>query len=149
VILSDGEVIDQTVVQALPFLDHPQMLAATHKAVKQVYPPGSMVIHQGQPVDHFFMIAKGEVEVVVNTKIPETRVARLGPGQFFGEVSLTLGLNSIASVRTMAGEPTELTLISKDEFLGLLNKSPRMADALERVAQIRMNETRVILENNR
>jgi ABC-type lipoprotein export system ATPase subunit len=147
VILSDGEVIDQTVVRALPFLDHPQMLAATHKAVKQVYPPGSMVIHQGQPVDHFFMVAKGEVEVVVNSKIPETRVARLGPGQFFGEVSLTMGLNSIAGVRTMAGEPTELALISKAEFLSLLNTSPRMTNALESVAKIRMNETRVLLEN--
>jgi ABC-type lipoprotein export system ATPase subunit len=147
VILSDGEVIDETVARALPFLDHPQMLTATHQIKKQVYTPGSLVIHQGEQVDHFFMIAKGEVDVVVNTKIPETTVARLGPGQFFGEVSLTMGINSIAGVRAGTDEPVELTTISKEEFLGLIKSSPSMRYALEKVAKLRMKETQTLLGN--
>jgi ABC-type lipoprotein export system ATPase subunit len=147
IILSDGEVIDQTVVRALPYLDHPQMLAATHQSRRQVYPPGSTVIHQGQPVDHFFMIDSGEVEVVLNHSItPEVKVARLGPGQFFGEVELTMGVNSIAGIRIALEGPAELSLIPKDEFLDLLKGSPRMNDALGRVAQIRQSETQVLLE---
>jgi len=149
VILSDGEVIDPMVIRALPMLDHPQMLTATHNTVKSIYPPGSMVIQQDEPVDNFYMIAKGEVEVVVNSKIPETRVARLGPGQFFGEVSLTMGVNAITGVRTLANGPTELRLISKGDFLDLLKGSPRMANALESVARLRMKETQVLIENHR
>jgi ABC-type lipoprotein export system ATPase subunit len=145
VILSDGEVIDETVARALPFLDHPLMLTATHQLKKQVYSPGSLVIHQGEPIDHFFMIAKGEVEVVVNTKIPETTVARLGPGQFFGEVSLTMGVNSIAGVRAGVDKPVELITISKKEFLRLVKSSPRMGEAIEKVAQLRMKETQTLL----
>jgi ABC-type lipoprotein export system ATPase subunit len=146
IILSDGEVIDQTVVHALPFLDHPQMLVATNNAFKQIYPPGSMIIHQGAPVDHFYMIVKGGVEVVVNSSVPERTVARLGPGQFFGEISLTTGRSSIAGVRTDNHGPTELALISKDQFMRLLQTSPRMSHAIEKVAQVRMDETQGILE---
>jgi ABC-type lipoprotein export system ATPase subunit len=147
VILSDGDVIDETVARALPFLDHPQMLTATHQLKKQVYSPGSLVIHQGEPVDHFYMIAKGEVDVVVNTKIPETTVTRLGPGQFFGEVSLTMGVNSIAGVRAGVDKPVELNTISKEEFLRLVKSSPRMGEALEKVAHLRMKETQTLLGN--
>ena len=149
VTLSDGEVIDQTVINALPFLDHPQMLSATQKSVTKLYPPGSVIINQGEPVDHFFMVAKGEVEVVVNSKIPETTVVRLGVGQFFGEVSLTTGSNSIAAVRTSGHKATELSMISKEDFLDLLGNAPRMAGALEKVAQIRMDETMGIVEKQK
>jgi len=146
VILSDGEVVDQTVAQALPFLDHPLMLAATRETKKQVFPAGTVVIHQGMPVDHFFMVAKGTVEVVVNSKIPETTVARLGPGQFFGEVSLTQGVNSIAGVRAAADGPAELLSLSKDTFLDLMKLSPRMTETLAQVARTRMDETQNLIE---
>ena len=149
VTLSDGEVIDQTVLNALPYLDHTQMLSATHKTVSKMFPPGSVIIQQGEAVDYFYMVTKGEVEVVVNSKIPETTVARLGSGQFFGEVSLTTGRNSIAAVRTSGQHPTELSMISKEDFLGLLGNAPRMAGALEKVAQIRMDETKGIVENQK
>jgi ABC-type lipoprotein export system ATPase subunit len=147
VILSDGEVIDQTVARALPLLDHPQMLAATHHAKKQVYPPGSTVIHQGEPVSHFYMVADGEVEILINSTMPEKRVARLGPGQFFGEVELTRGGNSIANVRAAPEDSAELILISKGEFLSLLEDSPPMKKALDRVAQIRVKENRALKQN--
>ncbi len=147
VILSDGEVVDDTVARALSYLDHPEMLAVTHQIEKRVYSPGSQVIHQGESVDQFFMIAKGEVEVVVNTKIPETTVARLGPGQFFGEISLTMGVNSLAGFRVGVNQPAELKTISKEEFMDLIKNSPRMENALEKVAKLRMEETQILLGN--
>jgi ABC-type lipoprotein export system ATPase subunit len=147
VILSDGEVIDQTVAQALPFLDHKLMLAATRETKKHVFQPGAMVIQQGKPVDHFFMVAKGAVDVVVNSKIPETTVERLGPGRFFGEVALTMGVNSITGVRTTTEGPTELVSLSREAFMGLMKSSPRMTDTLNQVAKMRMDEAQNIIEN--
>ena len=67
IILSDGEIIDQTVSRALPFLSHPQMLAATHQAKKKKFAPKALILSQRKQVDHFFMIDEGEVEVVLNT----------------------------------------------------------------------------------
>jgi ABC-type lipoprotein export system ATPase subunit len=147
VILSDGEVIDPMVVDALPFLDHPLMLSVTHNVVKRVYQPGSMIIQQGEPAENLYMIADGEVEIIVNSKIPETRVATLGPGQFFGEVSLTRGGQSIASVRTISNKPAELGLIPKKQFLELLIASPRMSETVNKIAESRIRETQQLIES--
>ena len=92
IILSDGEIIDQTVARALPFLTHPNMLAATKEAQKQRFAPKSIILHQGQSVEYLFMIVSGAVEIVLNSQgSDEMSLACLGPGQFFGEVELTQG----------------------------------------------------------
>jgi len=100
IILSDGEIIDQTVARALPYLSHPQMLAATKQARKQKVDPSAMILKQGEAVEHFFMVESGEVEVVItNEQGKEMQLARLAHGQFFGEVELTQGGHSIAHVQ--------------------------------------------------
>ncbi len=143
VILSDGEIIDDTVARALPLLDHPQMLAATHQAKKQIFQPGSTIIRQGESVEYFYMVASGEVDVVLsNAECPEMCLARLGPGQFFGEVELTQGGNSVASVRAAIDKPVELALLERQQFIQLLNESPPTGQAIEEVAQTRLEENR-------
>ncbi len=48
IILSDGEIIDQSVARALPYLSHPQMLAATKQAEKRKVPAGETILRQGE-----------------------------------------------------------------------------------------------------
>jgi ABC-type lipoprotein export system ATPase subunit len=140
IILSDGEIIDQTVALALPFLSHPDMLAATHQAEKQIFAPKTAILRQGESVDYFFMIVAGEVDIVVNNKQSnEMSLACLGPGQFFGEVELTQGGNSIASVRA-ARRGAEVALLPKDTFFNLIEGSPVTRNALQDVAATRLAE---------
>ncbi|MCJ7660361.1 MAG: ATP-binding cassette domain-containing protein [Anaerolineales bacterium] len=149
VILSDGEIIDQTVARALPFLSHPQMLAATHKAKKQEFSPLTTILQQGEEVDHFYMIVDGEVEILVsNAKCNEMSLACLGPGQFFGEIELTRGGTSIASARSGRNGKTELALIPKEEFLKFINESPSTQHAIGEVAQSRIAENTNSMERD-
>ena len=142
VILSDGEIIDQTVARALPLLSHPQMLDATHQASKQVHSPHTTIIRQGEPVDKFYMIVEGEVEIVLNSEnCSEMSLASLGPGQYFGEVELTHGQNSIASVRA-SSHGTTLAVLSKDKFFKLIDGSPLTRNAIREVAETRIAENR-------
>ncbi len=84
VILSDGEIIDEALAQALPLLNHPQMLQATRQAQSRIYSPGEVIVCQGDRIDHFFAIAQGEVDVVVkNQDCPEVLLAPLGQGAVF------------------------------------------------------------------
>ena len=141
VILSDGEIIDELVARALPLLSHPQMLAATKDAERRLYEPGSLILQQGQEVDHFFMIASGEVDVVLNSPgCPEVSLACLGEGQFFGEVELLHSKDSIASVRAAGRGPVELSLLSKNGFQQLLADSSPTREAVARVAEMRRRE---------
>jgi CRP-like cAMP-binding protein len=121
--ISGGQMQRVAIARALPLLSHPRMLQATRQVEEKSYPPRSMIIRQGEPVEHFFMVASGEVEVVLsNDRGPETSLARLGPGQFFGEVELIGGGDSIAGVRASDNKPVRLSLLQKEKFYELLNE---------------------------
>ncbi|MFC1878714.1 ATP-binding cassette domain-containing protein [Chloroflexota bacterium] len=142
VILSDGEIIDQTVARSLPSLSHPQMLAATHRAVRQTYAPLETIMRQGEPVEYFSMVAAGEVEIVLsNDRCGEMSLATFGPGQFFGEIGLMMGGASTASVRA-SKSGAELARISRAEFLELIDGSALTRSALRDVAEERLSENR-------
>lgn len=141
VIISDGEIVDQAVASALPLLDHPQMLQATHQAARRVYQPGSTIIRQGEHVEHFFIITDGEVDIVLdNPQCQEMHLARLGRGQFFGDVELMQGGQSIASARAASDRSVEVALLPREIFDHLLRGSPPTEEALIRVAQDRRAE---------
>jgi ABC-type lipoprotein export system ATPase subunit len=140
IILSDGEIIDQTVARALPFLSHPQMLAATQRVTKRKVAPRETILQHGVPVEHFFMVVSGEVEVVAeNEQSKEMRLACLGHGQFFGEVELTHGGHSIARVQGGACG-AELALLPKELFYQLMDGSPLTRHAIHEVATTRLAE---------
>ncbi len=143
VILSDGEIVDNAVARALPFLSHPQMLEATHQARKRIFSPNEIILTQGDPVEYFFMVSAGEVDILLhNQDCDEMCLARLGPGQFFGEVELTQGGNSIASVRASSEAPVEVAMLPKSEFFQLIDGSPLTRSVMDEVASTRLVENR-------
>lgn len=142
IILSDGEIIDQTIARALPYLSHPDLLEATHLARKKSYKPGELILQQGKSVDHFCMITSGEVEVVVNRgRRKEHSLARLGSGQFFGEIELIRGGKSVAGVRA-SKEGAEIAFLSKENFFDFVDGSPLTRNELREVAKARLSENK-------
>jgi CRP-like cAMP-binding protein len=82
------------------------------------------------------------VEIVAkNGRSKEMRLARLGPGQFFGEVELTQGGHSIASVQG-AGSGAELAILPKEQFFELIDGSPLTRHSLHEIAETRLAENR-------
>ena len=67
-IISDGELINETVGKALPLLNHPQMLAVTKKLEQLEFLPGEMILKPGKKVDYLYLIEQGEIEVLTTTK---------------------------------------------------------------------------------
>ncbi len=139
IILSDGEVIDQAVARALPFLSHAQMLEATQKAERRKIAPNATILQKGEKVAHFFMITAGEVDIISVKKKQEIRLARLGCGQFFGEIELTRDENALAQVRA-SSRGAELALLPKEIFYSLIDGSPLTRQRIEDVAGERRSE---------
>ena len=143
IIISDGELIDETVARCLPLLHHPQMLEVTRQLEHFTYQPDSAIIQQGQHVDYFFMVESGVVEVVLSgRKRGDITVARLGPGEFFGEIELLRGGKSIASIRAALDGPVELVALHRDRFVALLRESPLTEENLGKLVQVRVEENR-------
>ncbi len=136
VIISDGEIVDPIVAGTLPSLDHPQMLQATHDLQRRRFEPGETILREGEPVNHFYMIGNGHVEVWNGRA---DAIAQLTSHQFFGEVELTGSKEALATIR--AGEkPVELGLLSREQFFTIMEESPSTVALLKDVAQERRQE---------
>jgi ABC-type lipoprotein export system ATPase subunit len=143
IIIADGELIDETIARALPWLRHRHMMEFTRLVEERAYAPGETIIPYNTPVTNLFMIRKGEVEVVLpQGKNNHVVLSHLQPGQFFGEMELMRGGKSLASVRAGQQEPVEILMIKRDDFLRVIEESPITADALGKVIQQRMEAYR-------
>ncbi len=83
------------------------------------YEPGDCIIRQGEPPSSFYVIEKGEVEVVrTSPEKPAGEVlAVLGAGNFFGEQALLSNQARTASVR--ARTPAEVVILGRHVFTSI------------------------------
>jgi class 3 adenylate cyclase/CRP-like cAMP-binding protein len=90
---------------------------------------GQAVFRRGDPGDAIFVIDQGAVSIVLADKSAEGRVlARLGPGEAFGEVALLDGEPRTADA--VADAHSRLIELPRDEFLRLLADHPTVAERL-------------------
>jgi len=140
IIISDGELINETVAKSLPWLRHRHMMEFSKIAETQIYPAKTTIISRDEHVEHFFMIHQGSVEVVLeDRKKNETIISRLTPGEFFGEIELLRGGKSIANVRATTDGPVELLAIKRDAFKRVMDQSPITVEAIGKIVQERLD----------
>ncbi len=141
VVISDGELVNETIAQTLPLLSHPLMKELNHRIEKLHFQPGETIIHSKKPVEKFFMIAKGNVDVVLKGwRKDDIVVSKLGANDFFGEIELLRGGKSIASVRATVDTPVELLALSREDFEWLMEASPLTGEAIGNIVQKRLEE---------
>ena len=90
---------------------------------------GEAIVRQGEEGHSLFIIRRGEVSVTLRGTVGE--VARLGPGDVFGEMSLLTGEARTATV-TAAGD-CDLLEIDADGFRRVVLANPSV---LERVTSV-------------
>ena len=141
IMLSDGEVIEEELVRALPALSEQQLIRATRNLERQIYAPGSIIVQEGAPPDRFYLITRGQVEVLVEAPGGEALVvARLGRGQVFGETELLRGGENMATVRAAAEKGAWVVSLNRETFDLLLAESPSTREDLSRLAEDRTAE---------
>ena len=96
------------------------------RTVEVAFTDGHVIARQGEVGTGFFMIASGGARVVRDGQT----IATLGPGDFFGELSVLDGQPRIAQVLA-AGETTCLALASWD-LEAVINEQPSVALGLLR-----------------
>ncbi|MBV6393517.1 MAG: Vitamin B12 import ATP-binding protein BtuD [Anaerolineales bacterium] len=143
IIISDGETIDEAISRSLPQLRHRHMLEFTKLAERKTYQPRETILSSDQKLEYFYIIRRGEVEVVLQARRnKETVLSRLGADEFFGEIELLRGGKSIANIRA-GSEPVELTAIPRADFTRVMDESPITAETLSRIVQKRLEQHRM------
>jgi CRP/FNR family transcriptional regulator, cyclic AMP receptor protein len=117
-------------------LDERTQLRVVGASANLFWPEGSTIFQRGAPAEALYIVLKGAVAVVDETDGREVEAARIGPGDYFGEMSLLLHTTHTKSAR--AAEDTELMVVPKESFQALLSSTPELAEHFRRKIERRM-----------
>ena len=94
-------------------LEVTRMATAAQRDERRV-PKGAVIFRQGDPGNEMFVISEGRVRLTLGSDGHEKEIAMLGPGEFFGELSLLS--EDPRSATAVAAEDTALLAIGRDVF---------------------------------
>lgn len=98
--------------KAFPTLDQRVLAELGRSCAPKRVGAGDKVVTEGELGHHMYVVADGELEVVREGTGALTPIARLGPGQYFGEIAVLNGVPRTATVR--ATTPAELLELDGD-----------------------------------
>jgi glucose-6-phosphate 1-dehydrogenase len=127
-----AEVFNRSVLEKVPLFTGASPIFFHNLALMfepVVYSSGELIIRKGDPGSEMYFICRGEVEVQNESGAP---IAKLGPGDFFGEQSLLHSQPRNASVRAIS--PCDLFVLNQADFQKVLKDHPDFASCLREAA---------------
>jgi len=107
-------------------------------AYERTLEPGETVFAEGDPGDHLYVIQAGEVELIRQATGCARAVARLGPGDFFGELSAVAG--ELRSTRAVAVKTTRVLELDRETLESMCLAQPEIAIRMIRILVARLIE---------
>jgi hypothetical protein len=98
------------------------------------YGAGETIVREGEPGDRFFIIAEGSAEVEGHGR----DLARLGPGDSFGEIALLRSVPRTATVQAITD--LEAYALLREDFVSAVNSNRRAVGAADALIVRRLQE---------
>lgn len=98
------------------------------RTIEVDFPAGRPIVRQGEVGTGFFLLATGSARVIRDGQ----PIAELGPGDFFGELSLLDG--SPRGHTVVAAEDSELLVVAQERFDALLAADPGLRRTVHETA---------------
>lgn len=123
-----------------------ERLALGQAAIVKAYPKSSAILREGERTDSLYVINSGKVKVLMRDEEgKEVILSILKKGDYFGELAVIDELPRSASVVTM--EPSEMTVLSKAEFIQCVANNPGIAMTIMRGLAQRLREADLKIES--
>ncbi|MDM8569329.1 mechanosensitive ion channel, partial [Thiotrichales bacterium HSG1] len=133
-----------TLLQEIDIFKHFSMEAKTflsERIKRYHFSQGDIIVKQGDAGDSLFIVVEGVVGVQVQTDDGRTKeVARLGAGDFFGEMALLTGESRTATVIALVD--TDVFELTKADIKPLIAEQPEVSKMVSRVLTQRQMLTR-------
>jgi cAMP-dependent protein kinase regulator len=107
-------------------------------------PAGIEVAEEGSRDGALFLVKKGAVEI---RRQGNVTLGRIGPNQFFGEVSFLTGVPRTATAVTT--EDSEILRIDKDVLKELTSEHPRLIEVLKKFHLDRVQNAMQVMKSSR
>jgi CRP/FNR family cyclic AMP-dependent transcriptional regulator len=126
-----------TLLAAAPLfadVDAAGMARIADRAVEVEFAADHVIVHQGEIGTGFFVVVSGGARVIRDGAV----IARLGPGEFFGELSVLDGRPRVAQV--VADGPTTCLALASWDFEAVVRDEPAVALAVMRELAQRLRD---------
>jgi hypothetical protein len=121
-------------------LEPPEREAVIREMELEEFDEGDVIITEGEPGTSMYIVASGEVKVYTRAKAGENiYLAKLGAGDFFGEVSVLTGKPRTATITV--SQPASLLRLDKTKLDGILSSYPGIRRVLDQIYLKRANHT--------
>ncbi len=122
-------------------------LLALDQALRQAdLLPGEVVFREGSTGDDLYIVLRGSVVVEKGHGEAARELARMGPGDFFGEMALFDDEPRSATCR--AETETTLLRLDRSRFHSLMEQLPRLGIEISRVLSLRLRRTSGTLQRS-
>ncbi|MBK9387177.1 MAG: mechanosensitive ion channel [Planctomycetes bacterium] len=117
-------------------MDESELDKLAQEASLESFGKGERIVRQGEPGDALYVIVEGAAVVSISDGAGlEREVARLGRGEFFGEMALLTGEPRTAHVT--AAEDLDVLVIYKGSLKGILERRPGLAQEMAEMVEAR------------
>jgi small-conductance mechanosensitive channel/CRP-like cAMP-binding protein len=104
-----------------------ELFALIARGYRKHFDIGQVICVENDPSDEFYIILSGAVEVF--SEKTNQSIATLGEGEFFGEISLLMGIPRTATVRTLTAN-TVLFVVERQQLQKLLNEHKELGEQI-------------------
>ena len=129
-------------LKAVPFftqLSEHELEVVRSLASERSYAKTAVVLTEGEMGDSLYMIQSGKVKVVIGDEEGREIILKiLGPGDFFGEMSMIDKQPRSASVTTL--EASAFLVLTHTAFEHVVERSPRIANVVMQILAHRVRE---------
>jgi len=127
-------------------LDDDALEAISERVRRRRFRTGDIIFHKDDPGSTLHMLESGQVKVFVPTEDGKDMIlAKLGPEQFFGELSLLD--NKPRSASAQAADETVTLSLERADLFAFLREQPEIALRLLEVVATRLRQTDALLED--
>jgi CRP-like cAMP-binding protein len=114
---------EPTVENTFRFLRPEDRITLIESAPRRFFPAGEAVIRQGARRQALYVVEDGFVRIEVQTRAGRVLLARLWPGEVFGEISFLS--NAEATAWAIADEDTQVRVLDREHVYAIIARSPR------------------------
>jgi ABC-type lipoprotein export system ATPase subunit/CRP-like cAMP-binding protein len=144
IVISDGEIVNEYLVQALASLSHDQLVEVRRRSTPKTYPPNAYIIRQGEVGTKLYMITEGSVDVLLDQRGgSQITVNKLHEGQYFGEMALLGDGLRTASVKASGETGVSVVALDGEGFTEIINQSTALRQELSQIIDKRQIMQRV------
>jgi CRP-like cAMP-binding protein len=136
----------EEVVAALPLfrrLSPEELRSLTHSMTQREFAPGAEIVRQGEEGLSLYIVLEGEVRVQRAGPGGDLDLASIGPGGFFGEMTLLDGEPRSATVRAVT--PVRCALLPRWGLEATIRHNPSVAMEMLSVLSRRLRATEGLL----